>query len=796
MTRLLKKSKWVAAVLVAMMLLTIMPVSAFAGNGNNTTDITVEKVWEDNNNAAGVRPDSLTVNLYAGEKQIQTITLTNKNVDPEDNNKWVGVFKNVPFCDNNGVFIDYTVEEILPAGYRCTDVVNPVAGGFVKVPHCDTDTYVTNANVVVISTANNAENKDFYVWTAEGQTADLDNLNKAIGLNGGNSLNSKNTGLWKGAGTFEVIEHGSSTPSSITFDSHGNMTFVDNREHGASLWTMFWYGNLGSPAVITNAYDPTIPLPTTGSLEITKNVVEKAVNGVETPLNVTKDYQFKITPPEGVELPTGTTGLLVTGGSTVELTKDYIIVQASLKDVNTATVTVSGLPINSDTTNPYRYVVTEVTGENKSLVNIDGYTFVSVATDLMNSAVVSATDLGSVTITNKYIKDIIPQPTPTGSLEITKNVVEKDNAGKENALAVTKDYYFTITAPKDVVIPVATKLVVTGGDSWISVAEDGRSAIVKVTLTEASTGKVTVSGLPVSEVVYTVNEITDEADRNVTLSGYDFIATSSTISGKAMVAEKEAGQVTIKNAYYPTSIPPIVTPEVGSMKITKQVLWGENKGSATALPGSYTFKITPENGQDMSKVTATDAESWNAETGELKIAAFVGVDGFATLNNLPVGEYTVVELDADVEGYSLVVKSEGSTEVTKDVTKDVTFTNIYSKTSSGGGEEEIPWTPLEPSTPVEEGGGGDNGGNEETITDPDVPLVDVPEEPIEEPTEEIDEPEVPLTEAPGEPAEEITEPEVPLGDAPKTGDTNNAVPFVALLLAAGAGLAITRKRFN
>ena len=43
------------------------------------------------------------------------------------------------------------------------------------------------------------------------------------------------------------------------------------------------------------------------------------------------------------------------------------------------------------------------------------------------------------------------------------------------------------------------------------------------------------------------------------------------------------------------------------------------------------------------------------------------------------------------------------------------------------------------------------------------------------------------TTVPGEPVEE------PLGDAPDTGDTNNAVPYVVLMLAAAAGLVLTRR---
>lgn len=49
---------------------------------------------------------------------------------------------------------------------------------------------------------------------------------------------------------------------------------------------------------------------------------------------------------------------------------------------------------------------------------------------------------------------------------------------------------------------------------------------------------------------------------------------------------------------------------------------------------------------------------------------------------------------------------------------------------------------------------------------------------------------------PGEPLDELEDPEIPLGDAPATGDTNNAAPFMALMLAAIAGLVITRRKFN
>ena len=74
--------------------------------------------------------------------------------------------------------------------------------------------------------------------------------------------------------------------------------------------------------------------------------------------------------------------------------------------------------------------------------------------------------------------------------------------------------------------------------------------------------------------------------------------------------------------------------------------------------------------------------------------------------------------------------------------------------------------------------------------------------PPKEPEETFEDNEVPLGEAeiPEEPVilpgEELEDPEIPLGDAPRTGDAADAVPFMAMLLAAIAGMAATRRKFN
>ena len=114
----LKKKKWMAwVVMLVFLFVSIMPTAALAkpgngnGNGNNkgdssitvtvpTTDIAVEKIWNDEDNEAQKRPERITVGLYEGEASegetpIQTIELTSDG-------DWEGAFENVPVCDEQG----------------------------------------------------------------------------------------------------------------------------------------------------------------------------------------------------------------------------------------------------------------------------------------------------------------------------------------------------------------------------------------------------------------------------------------------------------------------------------------------------------------------------------------------------------------------------------------------------------------------------------------------------------------------------------------------------------------------
>ena len=92
------------------------------------TKISGEKKWEDNDNQDGKRPSSVTINLLANGKQVQSTEATQEN-------DWKYEFKDLP-KEENGKAIDYTVSEQPVKGYKTkidgTTIVNTYAPGVTK----------------------------------------------------------------------------------------------------------------------------------------------------------------------------------------------------------------------------------------------------------------------------------------------------------------------------------------------------------------------------------------------------------------------------------------------------------------------------------------------------------------------------------------------------------------------------------------------------------------------------------------------------------------------------------------
>ena len=71
----------------------------------DTIDITVNKVWEDNSNVNGKRPDSIRIVVTGDGKTY------NQTIEKQEGNTWTTVFADLPKYDNNGKEIEYKVEE-------------------------------------------------------------------------------------------------------------------------------------------------------------------------------------------------------------------------------------------------------------------------------------------------------------------------------------------------------------------------------------------------------------------------------------------------------------------------------------------------------------------------------------------------------------------------------------------------------------------------------------------------------------------------------------------------------------
>lgn len=86
------------------------------------TTETVRKVWDDNDNKKGKRPESLKVTLNANGKAVKTVTLN-------ESNGWKAVVSDLPVIEN-GKRVSYSWKEESVTGYKLSDTkTNTVDGG-------------------------------------------------------------------------------------------------------------------------------------------------------------------------------------------------------------------------------------------------------------------------------------------------------------------------------------------------------------------------------------------------------------------------------------------------------------------------------------------------------------------------------------------------------------------------------------------------------------------------------------------------------------------------------------------
>ena len=86
-----------------------------------TRDITVTKVWDDRDNYFNIRPESVTINLYANGDVIDSVELNEAN-------NWTYTWEGLAYNDE-GEEIEYTIDEDKVEGYE-TEITGSVDEGF------------------------------------------------------------------------------------------------------------------------------------------------------------------------------------------------------------------------------------------------------------------------------------------------------------------------------------------------------------------------------------------------------------------------------------------------------------------------------------------------------------------------------------------------------------------------------------------------------------------------------------------------------------------------------------------
>lgn len=77
---------------------------------SNRINLTVTKIWDDNNNANEKRPDQIKISVKNGESKVKETTLTSSNAT-KDSNTWEYVFEDLTKYNDDKSLINYTIEE-------------------------------------------------------------------------------------------------------------------------------------------------------------------------------------------------------------------------------------------------------------------------------------------------------------------------------------------------------------------------------------------------------------------------------------------------------------------------------------------------------------------------------------------------------------------------------------------------------------------------------------------------------------------------------------------------------------
>jgi len=114
----------------------------------NVHEFTITKEWNDFDDKDGIRPDNVTVNIYANGEFLQEVVLN-------ESNDWTISIKDLPKYDEDDNPIDYTVEEVTPEEYTSKMLVR---GNYYKITNTHIPKYFTLNVTKIWNDGDNADN--------------------------------------------------------------------------------------------------------------------------------------------------------------------------------------------------------------------------------------------------------------------------------------------------------------------------------------------------------------------------------------------------------------------------------------------------------------------------------------------------------------------------------------------------------------------------------------------------------------------------------------------------------------
>ncbi len=557
------------------------------------TSATVEKIWNDNYNQDGYRPDSIEVTLQYYDSSTD---------------KWVDVGD----IEYNGEVVD-----------NGTVILDSSNNWFHRWQYLD-----ENYTYQVVETIVEDSNLDKYYTVSYTTATNLIGMNSTDADNDFVIMNTHNAEKMTVAGTKTWTDDGTIRPEKIIVYLLANGNKVDSQEvtpNAAGNW-VYTFGNLDKYS---------------NGEEILYTVEEEAIDGYEASVT---GYDIENTQTvgqltfyktvEGTDMPENTLFTLKdSNGNVVDSVYYY-----EFKD--TGSYTFENLLLGET------YILEE------SGASVAYYSLYYTTNGFDNNVELSSTYNGSVTL-NEYVQEVtLTNIYKQGSLDITKSVSSYDIADDE-----ILEFSFIVTSGS---AERGNLLYWYIDDNGITQSTIDSSARVVVTVDSTGSGTTTLTGLPIW--TFTVTE-----DTCATIDDYTLVSTTYKVDEdetQTIGASVDGHEIIVTNTY---------TKLTGSLVITKI-------SNGTTTPDDAIFTI------------------YYADTDEVltTISYSEFVDGIFTLDNVPVGNYTVVESGAEIDGYTLEVAATSiDVTINEDSETSITFTNSYSDVED---EEETTVTTEETTT--------------------------------------------------------------------------------------------------